>query len=55
MKGFDTIKLVSLGATLLGLAGTLLSGWASEKKMQEQIEEEVQKQLESKEITESSN
>lgn len=46
MKKFDIIKFASFGATLLGLAGTLLSGWASEKKMQEQIEEEVQKQLE---------
>lgn len=41
MNKFDITKLAGIGATILGLAGTLLSGWASDRKTKEEITKQV--------------
>ena len=40
------IKLAQIGGAVLTLAATLISNWVSEKQMQEEVKEEVSKQLE---------
>lgn len=44
------IKFLSLGATLLGLAATLVTNYVSEKSLAEKVEEEVAKALKNKNI-----
>ena len=45
MKKINAVGIVSIAGTVLGLAGTLLSGWATNKKMNATIEKEVAKAL----------
>ena len=45
MKKFDVVKLVSVTAAVLGVAGTLLSGWASQKTMDKTIATKVEEAL----------
>lgn len=41
----NVVKVVNVAATVLGIAGTLLSGWAGQKTMKENIAKEVSKAL----------
>ena len=47
MKNFkiDAVKVVSIGATVLGLVGTLATNWTQKKTMDETIKKEVAKAL----------
>lgn len=46
------IKIIGGVATAVGVVATLVSGWASDKKMEATIEEKVNKALEQKTIEE---
>lgn len=45
MKKIDTVKLISIGATVLGLAATVVSNWVSDKKLEETVAEKVNEAL----------
>lgn len=45
MPKIDITKVLGIAGALLGLAGTLISGMASDKKMKTDIAEEVSRQL----------
>ncbi len=45
MPKIDLTKILGIAGALLGLAGTLISGMASDKKMKDGIAEEVSRQL----------
>lgn len=40
-KNLDVVKLVGVAATALGIASTLLSGWANERNTENLISEKV--------------
>ena len=40
-KSIDLVKVISITGTILGLAGTALSGWAGNKNMEKIIDERV--------------
>lgn len=41
----NVVKVVGVAGTVLGLAGTLLSSWVTQKKMDETIEKKVTEAL----------
>lgn len=43
MKIGTIVKVANIAATLLGVAGTVLSGWAGQKAMQDSVAKEVAK------------
>lgn len=45
MKKIDIVKVMSIGGTILGIAGTLISGYASNKEMARTVEEKVAEAL----------
>lgn len=45
MENEKVIKLIGLGATVVGFAATLVSNWVGEKNQKIQIAEEVAKAL----------
>lgn len=45
MKKIDAIKILSLVSGLLGLAGTLVSNYASSKELKDAVAKEVAKQI----------
>lgn len=45
----STLKILSLGATLVGFGGTLLSGWVDDKKLDKKVEDKVNEALAEKE------
>lgn len=45
MKKVDIVKVMSIGGTILGIAGTLISGYASNKEMARTVEEKVAEAL----------
>ena len=45
MKFNTIVKVVNIAGTVLGIAGTLLTGWAGQKTMKENIANEVSKAL----------
>lgn len=49
MKGSNVLRGIGLLASLVGLAANLLTNYVNEKKMEEKIEQEVQKALSDKE------
>ncbi|MGN1370919.1 MAG: hypothetical protein ACI4XM_01365 [Candidatus Coprovivens sp.] len=44
-KDIDMVKLISVAGTILGMAGTALTGWASNKNMEKLIDEKVQEAI----------
>lgn len=52
MLSGTVIKAIGLGATLVGMGATLVNDWVSERKMEEKIEEEVNKAFAEREKTE---
>lgn len=46
------IKAIGLAATLVGMGATLVNDWVNERKMEEKIQEEVNKALAEREKTE---
>jgi hypothetical protein len=42
---FNIVKVVNVVGSVLGIAGTLLTGWAGQKAMKENIAKEVAKAL----------
>lgn len=41
LEKVDAIKIIGIAGTVLGMAATLLSGYASEKNMEKTINEKV--------------
>jgi hypothetical protein len=41
----NIVKVASIAGTVLGIAGTLISGWAGQKTTQETIEKKVAEAL----------
>lgn len=48
MKKFDVVGLIGIVGTVLGIAGTVVSSIATNKKMDATIQKEVAKALEKK-------
>lgn len=48
------IKVLGIAATVVGMGATLLTDWVNEKKMDEKIEEKVNKALAKKDEEEES-
>ena len=44
----NVVKVISVAGTVLGLIGTLASGWSSGKAMEETVKKEVEKALQNK-------
>ena len=45
MKKFDTIKMIGLAGTILGITSTIISGWSQQKDMEKTIEEKIDEAL----------
>ena len=45
MKKIDIVKVVNIVGTVLGIASTLLSGWAGQKATKDTIAEQVAEAL----------
>lgn len=45
-KSLDIVKVISITGTILGMAGTALSGWAGNKNMEKLIDEKVKEAIE---------
>ena len=41
----NIVKVANIAASVLGIAGTILSGWAGQKTMKESVAKEVSKAL----------
>lgn len=41
----DVVKVITIAGTALSIVGTLLSGWASDKKTDKIIEDKIKDQL----------
>lgn len=46
MKKIDMIKVISITGTILGMAGTALSSYASDKNMEKLVNEKVKEAIE---------
>lgn len=46
----NNIKLIGIGATLLGAIATLIGNWADEKKMEQTVDEKVNEALAKREV-----
>lgn len=44
----NVVKVISVAGTILGLIGTLASGWSRDKAMEETVKKEVEKALQNK-------
>lgn len=42
---FNIVKVVNIAGTVLGIASTIISGWAGQKTMKEAVAKEVAKAL----------
>lgn len=42
---FNIVKVASIAGTVLGIAGTLLSGWAGQKTMKQTVSKQVSEAL----------
>lgn len=47
------IKILGMGATVIGMVATLLSDWVNDQKMNQRIEEKINEALDKKENEES--
>ncbi len=45
MGNKTVIKFIGFAATIIGIGATLLSDWVNEKKMEEEIDEKINKAL----------
>lgn len=48
MKKLDMVKVITVVGTVMSLAGTLCSSWASDKKLEETVQKQVDEALKSK-------
>ena len=45
MANINIVKIIGIAGTFLSLAGTLISGWSNDKKMDETITKKVNEAL----------
>lgn len=41
----DIVRILGIAGTILGMAASLLSGWANEKKMEQTVDKKVKEAL----------